>query len=269
METDSFGSSAVYKYHVNSKKSPRGVALIINNVKFEGEDSADRGSSNRDAENLKTTFEHFRYNVVIHSNLKAAEMKNMLGAVAMASVHDDHDSFICCILSHGNPHGIEGTDGNTVTVTELANSINTKNCSKLHGKPKMFFFQACRGSDVPEPTVADISSMPWPMEGGEVMVTDSRSKALPPEADFLFGFSTCEGNIAARGVYTGSQYIKSLCEAIKSPASSKLSIDDQLLVVNKAVAEKSVEIIIKGTNHKYHQMPEIRSTLRGKFYFKK
>ncbi|XP_011408075.1 PREDICTED: caspase-3-like [Amphimedon queenslandica] len=252
----------VYKYKVN-ETGERGVVLIINNVYFKEKDKADRTSSNEDAKRLEELFKGLRYQVIVQEDLEAAEIRKKVSAIAAGVVTKKHDSFICCILSHGNPKGIEGVDGETVTVPELANIVNSKECSALHGKPKIFFFQACRGTEVPEPSTAD-SSVPWPPKEEE-MVADGIARALPPEADFLFGFSTSDGNVAARGVYTGSQYIKALCEFI-SKHSSKLSLYELLLLVNYKVSENPIDYKM---SYKYHQMPEIRSTLRGKFYFKK
>ena len=252
----------VYKYKVN-ETGEHGVVLIINNVYFKEKDKADRKSSTEDAKRLKELFDSLRYQVIVQEDLEGAEIKTKVSAIAAGVVTKKHDSFICCILSHGNPAGIEGVDGKTVSVPELANIVNSKECSALHGKPKIFFFQACRGTEVPEPSTAD-SSVPWPLKEEE-MVADGIARALPPEADFLFGFSTSDGNVAARGVYTGSQYIKALCEFI-SKYSSGLSLYELLLLVNYKVSENPVDYKM---SYKYHQMPEIRSTLRGKFYFKK
>ena len=241
---------------------------MINNVKFPDKDTPNRDSSKKDEDKLKKAFDKYRYKVIIIRNLEADAMKDAIEDAVEKDVTRDHDSFICCILSHGNPAGIEGVDldGKTVTVTELSNIVN---CDKLHGKPKIFVFQACRGAGMPEPMVSDLS-IPSREEKQEVMVPDGRSIALPPEADFLFAFSTMENNQALRGKYTGSHYITALSSAIIDHGS-RLSIDRILLVVNHKVAgePKTVEIDKDGKTEKciYHQMPEIRSTLRGYFYF--
>ena len=257
----------VYKYEVN-KKGDHGVALIINNVTFEGEGTADRTSSNKDAERLEEVLKGLRYQVIIRENLRAVDMIEVLHEVAADIVLPKHDGFICCILSHGNPEGILGVDGKTVTVTELAKIINAKECPALHGKPKIFLSVASRGSEMPESIVPDSSNMPWPLNEGEEMVADGLTKALPPEADFIFGFSTAEGNIAARGIYSGSQYIKALCKFIPKYAS-RLSLYELLLLVNHDISGNPVQFKVQGKDVTYQQMPEIRSTLRGKFYFEK
>ena len=257
METDFFWSSSrkIYKYE-KSKQKNRGVALIINNVDFDPETKLEpRGSSNVDAKQLQDLFKDLKYDPRVCPNLTAAAMKDILTMYATGrSISETNDSFICCILSHGDERGIFGTDGEVVSIEELASSLNGRNCPKLNGKPKIFFIQACRGENTPA------AVLKYPEER---MVTDDGklSRALPPDADFLFGFSTTDSTKSMRGDRTGSQYIKELCSVIKENASG-LSIDDILLVVHHNVAERSFERM------DYQQMPETRSTLRGKFYFK-
>ena len=262
-DEEKVADKVVYKYDVN-ETGEHGVVLIINNVYFKEKDKPDRISSTKDAERLEEVFKGLRYQVIVQEDLEADEIKMKVSAVATGLVTKKHDSFICCILSHGNPAGIEGVDGKTVTIPELANIVNSMKCSALRGKPKIFFFGGSRGTEVPEPSTAD-SSVPWPQNKDEEMVAYGVARALPPEADFLFGFSTSDGNVAARGVYTGSQYIKALCEFIPKYAS-RLSLYELLLLVNYKVSENPIDYKM---SYKYHQMPEIRNTLRGKFYFKK
>ena len=258
----------VYHYPTNKGKH-RGIALIINNVDFEGK-LPERTSSTKDAEKLKSIFVNLRYKVKVRKDLPAHRMKEVLEELVNdKDIDKEHDSFVCCILSHGDPQGVLGTDNKPVTVSELAKIVNAEGCKVLCGKPKMFFFQACRGTKTPESVMFDSSD---PLSHGkkeEVMVADGPgdSVALPPEADFIFGFSTVEGNASMRWEFSGSEYIKVLCDTIEKYAS-RLSIDRLLLVVNDKVTERSVPAETKeGKKYEYRQMPEIRSTLRGCFYF--
>lgn len=43
------------------------------------------------------------------------------------------------------PGAVYGVDGKDVTVQEITNYLNGKNCPSLQGKPKLFFIQACGG----------------------------------------------------------------------------------------------------------------------------
>ena len=55
--------------------------------------------------------------------------------------HLKYNGIICAILSHGEEGLIYGTDG-TVSIKELATIFQV---DALHGKPKLFFIQACQG----------------------------------------------------------------------------------------------------------------------------
>lgn len=258
----------VYHYPTNKGKH-RGIALIINNVDFKGK-LPERTSSTKDAEKLESIFENLRYRVKVRKDLTAQRMKEVLEELVKdKDIDKEHDSFVCCILSHGDPQGVLGTDKKIVTVSELAKIVNAEGCKALCWKPKMFFFQACRGDKQPESVMRDSAGQSNHGKEKEPMAADGPgdSIALPPEADFIFGFSTVEGNAAMRGEKFGSEYIKTLCSTIEEHAS-RLSIDRLLLIVNKKVTEKSFSATTEeGKEYEYLQMPEIRSTLRGCFYF--
>ena len=61
------------------------------------------------------------------------------------------DAFVLIILSHGFEGGlIYGTDSdeNGLRVErDIVVQFNDRNCPALMGKPKMFFFNTCRGSE--------------------------------------------------------------------------------------------------------------------------
>ena len=252
--SDSF---PVYEYKTKLK-GERGIAFIINNVTFAH--GTNRPSSVQDENKLRTTFAKLHYEIITRCDLTSVAMKDELSKIASQEVKEDHDSFVCCILSHGNERGIEGIGGHddVISVPELTEIINCKNCPKLFEKPKIFFIQACRGDNTPEPVVLDNSTICT----GDTQVADGRRRALPPEADFLVSFSTSQDNVACRGLNTGSQYIIKLCETIDK-YSSKLNLYELLLVVHRKIAGLEFKV-----NDKiYHQMPELRSTLQGKFKF--
>ena len=57
-----------------------------------------------------------------------------------------YNCFMAFIMSHGNKRGIAGTDGEFYKVDTLSSYIAP--CEELKDKPKMFFLQYCRGSDL-------------------------------------------------------------------------------------------------------------------------
>ena len=61
--------------------------------------------------------------------------------------HEQYDCFGCFILSHGISAGVYGVDGKVVDIQKILDMFNSQSCQSLVGKPKLFFIQACRGSE--------------------------------------------------------------------------------------------------------------------------
>ena len=246
-------------------KSERGIALIINNEYWNDDPDGKktRTGSKEDAEKLKKTFEDLCYVVEVLPNLECEEMKQKLYKLAKGRISKDHDSFICCILSHGDTSGVEGVDGEHIPVGDLASLVNGNNCSKLLGKPKIFFIQACRGENIPEPLELDNTK-----DEDIATVDGGKYKSLPPEADFFFSFSTCQDNVASRSKEKGSAYIQEL-SAVLNKYASTLSLDEMAMLVHDRVSKEKRTVRHGGKDYPFQQIPEIISRLRGKVYFKK
>lgn len=59
--------------HVN-----RGVALIFNHTTFKDEKKTDRNGTVKDALDLKAVLEGLKFDVTVHKDLKAVDVKNVL-----------------------------------------------------------------------------------------------------------------------------------------------------------------------------------------------
>jgi hypothetical protein len=174
------------------------------------------------------------------------------------------DSFVCCILSHGNNEGILGVDGVAVPMKELVRPFSNEGmCRNLLGKPKIFFIQACRGRNASNPIALDD---PVIMQSASAESTTANRLFLPPEADFLYSYSTSPDNVAIRHKQHGSIYIYELCSAINNH-SSDLYLYDILTIVHRNIARKPSYVKIRYHSQHYHQMPEVTSTLQGRFSF--
>ena len=57
------------------------------------------------------------------------------------------NAFVLCILSHGGKGFIVGTDEEHITIDTITAMFDGESCPQLLNKPKIFFFQACRGSE--------------------------------------------------------------------------------------------------------------------------
>ena len=192
-------------------KNPHGLCLIINNHKFyhpTDPDKAhnDRGGADIDQFNLTQTFRYLRYKVEVKENLTSDEMVQTLIQLSQRD-HSNYDSFVCCILTHGEKETVHGADSIPVNLFDLTGML--KYAQTLAGKPKMFFIQACRGETEDKGVAIEKDS------GGNQPGVGS---IIPQEADFFFGYATPLGNAAYRSRRHGSWYISELCKVFTQSA---------------------------------------------------
>ncbi|KAG7221885.1 hypothetical protein INR49_016911 [Caranx melampygus] len=167
---------------------------------------------------------------------------------------DDHSSsasFICVLLSHGDEDVFYGTDG-PLKLKDLTSLFRGDRCKSLVGKPKLFFIQACRGTDLDAGIETDS-----PEEG---------TTKIPVEADFLYAFSTAPGYYSWRNTQTGSWFIQSLCEII-STYGNELELMHLMTRVNHKVAVEFESVSNTSFFHAKKQIPCIVSMLTKEMYF--
>ena len=187
--------------------NPHGICLIINNHKFyhptdPEKAHPDRGGAEIDQFNLAQTFRYLRYKVEVQENLTSDQMTDTVLRMSQRD-HSQYDSFICCVLTHGEKELVHGSDSNAVNLADLTGVM--KFCTSLRGKPKMFFVQACRGD-------AEDKGVPLERDSGGVQ------SVIPQEADFLYGYATPPGSAAYRSRRHGSWYISELCKVFTDNA---------------------------------------------------
>jgi len=98
------------------------------------------------AEALKRVFTDLRFVVQVENDLTRDEVVHCM-KVASCHNHQQYSCFVCCILSHGAIGAIYGADGRTVPIKDLTGLFKASSCPSLGGKPKVFFIQACQGTE--------------------------------------------------------------------------------------------------------------------------
>jgi len=132
---------------------PKGMALIINNRCFVNNVLEEREGSENDIARLKSILDQLGFEVIVEEELTALEIKKKVQDFSKHKKHSECDSAIVIIMSHGQEDEtskalkIAGTDYKFVTEREITDLLSAKLCEDLRGKPKMFFFQVCSGSD--------------------------------------------------------------------------------------------------------------------------
>ncbi|XP_069023782.1 caspase-3a [Embiotoca jacksoni] len=227
-----------------------GQCVIINNKNFDRRTGMNqRNGTDVDAANAMKVFTKLGYKVKVHNDQSVKQMQQVLEA-ASTEDHSGSASFICVLLSHGDEGVFFGTDG-SIALKNLTSLFRGDHCKSLVGKPKLFFIQACRGTDLDAGIETD---------SGEGMTK------IPVEADFLYAFSTAPGYYSWRNTMTGSWFMQSLCEMF-GKYGRELELQHIMTRVNHKVAVEFESVSNSPDFDARKQIPCIVSMLTKEMYF--
>ncbi|XP_018421176.1 PREDICTED: caspase-3-like [Nanorana parkeri] len=231
-----------------------GLCVIVNNKNFHPSTRMGmRNGTDVDALKLKNTFKSLGYTVQIYNDLKCHDIFELLKKVA----EDDHSkrsSFICALLSHGEEGYFFGVD-DSMPIKQLTSLFRGDRCKSLAGKPKLFFIQACRGTELDSGVETDSGSG-----------SQEETHKIPVEADFLYAYSTVPGYYSWRNTVNGSWFIQSLCDMLKSH-HKQLELIQILTCVNHMVALEFESCSNQIDFHAKKQIPCVMSMLTKALYF--
>ncbi|KAH3872331.1 hypothetical protein DPMN_035546, partial [Dreissena polymorpha] len=136
----------------------RGYAVLICNETFRNKKLPYRKGASQDLEYMKQIARQLgldQLNKEHDKDLDKDEMNKVIDDAAKNVNNTSCDMFLFMISTHGdeqaNPrksgqidHALMSIDGEFIFVSDLVEKFNDKYCELLAGKPKLFFFQACR-----------------------------------------------------------------------------------------------------------------------------
>ena len=184
--------------------SMHGVAFIINIKKFEDTISHEtRHGTERDEYNLKETFHFLGYRTVVFSDLTSKQILCLFESLdRQVQASDDkatspvaHDSFVCCILSHGGEGVVYGSDSKPVEIKKIEALL--VNNTKFKSLPKMLFIQACQGQG----------------HGIELPVRPDSGPA-EERIDLYTCLASVPGDKSYRDINRGSWFVTELCKIL-------------------------------------------------------
>ena len=244
---------------------PYGYTLIINNQTFagqtrEGRILPERVGSQVDLKNLADLWKKVGFKVEKYEDLKADKIYTaVLDVIEEIEKTQNSSCFVCCIMTHGAMGKIYGSDSKFVYIKDIINLFKESKTPALAGKPKLFFIQACRGSE--RLTGQTLSESASSSQGQCDDFNDSsfRHNADAEEDHFLLGYSTASGCASMRDIQCGSWYMNALVEIFGQFYRSE-SVADMMMRVNGKVSEA---YSLEG----YKQCPAPIFTLTKKLYF--
>jgi hypothetical protein len=239
------------KYKMDHEK--RGVALIINIRKYKDNGQEERKWSEKDFEDLQHTFKCLEFDVRPYEDLTAEEIRDKIQKIADED-HANSDCFLCVVMSHGNDEKVVTSDNQEISFEEIMKPIKEE-CPTLIGKPKLFFFQACRGEnemmnrqDSGESTssghtetddVSNISTIASSHSSDPKIIKRTFIKF---EADLLVYYATKKHYSAfATEKNKGTIFIESVCEVFNQAymgLPKNLSLSQMITIINAKVGEK-------------------------------
>ncbi|XP_023686413.1 caspase-3a [Paramormyrops kingsleyae] len=249
-QVDAKAEDHLYRYKLDYPSL--GMCVIINNKNFDKKTGMNtRNGTDVDAGNVMKVFTKLGYKVTVKNDLTVEQIKQVLSKAARED-HSKAASFVCVLLSHGDDGVLYGSDG-PVELKILTGYFRGDRCPTLAGKPKLFFIQACRGTDLDQ--------------GIETDGPGSSPDRIPVEADFLYAYSTAPGYYSWRNTMCGSWFIQSLCDML-AKYGNRLELMQIMTRVNHKVALDFESSSDMPGFHAKKQIPCIVSMLTKEMYFK-
>jgi len=124
-------------------KTPRGLAVIINNKDFlpsSGMHRYPRNGTDVDRDALDKVFNKLGFTTMVYNNQTVYEIQKIFKSLATRD-YKDENALIVSILTHGEEGILYASDG-TIQIRDMMKWFKGSN---LAGKPKIFIFQACQG----------------------------------------------------------------------------------------------------------------------------
>lgn len=251
-------SPPAFQYKMSHRRV--GKCIIINNKNFDERTGMNvRNGTDRDAGELHKCFKSLGFDVKVYNDQTCNNMERVLRN-ASEEDHSESSCFACVLLSHGEEGMIYGTDG-AMPIKNVTTLFRGDMCKSLVGKPKLFFIQACRGSEFDEGIQTDSGP------SNDTTETDANpSQRIPVEADFLFAYSTVPGYYSWRNPGRGSWFVQALCDVFNE-FGKQLEIMQILTRVNYMVATSFESWSEDPRFSEKKQIPCMVSMLTKELYF--
>ena len=264
-------------YRMNRNR--HGIALVVNIESFEnGGNYSKRVGSKLDVASLVRLFDFIQYDTKVFENLTRLEYIRAQREIQSLD-QSAFDSFFCVIMSHGNEKGeVIFYNNKPLSKGKIVNEFSPRYCQGLRLKPKMFIFQACRGSRQkqtelncvneavqPELLVNNFESVfskycsdnsidnPLP---DNIPMHRLNSTPIAADIDTFIGDSTVDQHVSYRSESIGTFFIQSFCSVMQS--CSNMEFTHIMMEVRRKVSLYS---------NKYLQCTEDTNRLLGPVYF--
>ncbi|XP_015589999.1 caspase-1 isoform X2 [Cephus cinctus] len=244
-------------YNTNHKN--RGKCLVFNHEMFDTGFEKREGSS-VDAKRIQKTFTNLGFEVDVFDNYKHSEVIDRVEKLSQEN-HSDNDCLCIFILTHGLNNDLILAKDVAYKSDSIWKPFTADNCPTLAGKPKLFFFQACRGDKLD----AGVTLKPRTLSATE---TDGgvASYKIPTHADFLIAHSSADGFYSWRNPAEGTWYVQSLCDVLDTYSSTTDLLKMLTITARKVATEYRSYNDLNPAGDDQRQVPSLTSMLIRDLY---
>ncbi|KAK3087263.1 hypothetical protein FSP39_003810 [Pinctada imbricata] len=222
-----------------------GLIIIINFTK-------DREGSEQDGYKLESFFREVLGYVVKRKEDMTREgllasLKEETSKLNDLTNRQKYHSIMVVVMSHGDKEGIVTHDDKRMTMEEIMEFFKNDKLKCFADRPKVFFVQACRGTD--DQGTVDIPDDLPPVDIEDVV----GSVPVPVDANILVAYATTPGYKAYRRPSSeiGAWFIHALIEVFKE-MHTQCHLEDMLISVRAMLAEDPT---FERSTKKTRQMP--------------
>ncbi|XP_072254923.1 caspase-7-like [Pyxicephalus adspersus] len=209
-----------------------------------------RNGVKRDTKRLFRVLSKLGFDVCLRTDITAREIRELYQNERRMP---QGDCFISILSSHGEEGVIYDLRGDPVYLRDLYDLLSPESCPALAGVPKLFFIQACRGTDLDEGAMVETDA------ASPQISAFSHIDSLPRDTAVVFASS--EGYAAFQNPI-GSVFLQTLCD-ILSGNEKDLELTQLLTRLNFLVAYKFES---RGTYGGYKEMPCYITNLTRELY---
>ncbi|XP_065346379.1 caspase-2-like [Cloeon dipterum] len=252
-----FNWKEVYKCLSN----PKGSALVLNIYSYPHHklDEKERKGSEHDTSHMTELLNELGFQVTnvpkypesLKEEITAEMFKGAIRNFAQSIDHYHADVCFMVIMAHGEQlkssgNAISCSDGKSVPLTWIHSQFSSMECKYLIGKPKVFFYQICRGSHSQDPQVdqynldvtAERSSSTLDCTDHEDTAFESPKNLVRMLDDMLVCHAAPQGFEALRDREVGSVFIQTIIEVFVEMAHDT-HVQRMMVEVDRRIKKKS------------------------------
>ena len=127
--------------------SKQGLVCVFNNYMFDEASKWYREGAQLDNKNLFNAFTNLQYQVELYPNFSREETLSQLTNVVQNI--NGVDRLLMFFLSHGkSANEFFTTDMKSIDISEILDNLTDSRCPSMKDKPKLVFFNYCRGENI-------------------------------------------------------------------------------------------------------------------------